>query len=119
MALNKELRDGLRELFPTYRVANESVPVQVIKTRWPSLNDIVLGCGGIPVGRSIELYAPPSAGKTTVAINLIAEFQKQGLLCAFDDREGSFMEAKYTDGAGLDRSELVMIDSSTGNDCLF
>jgi recombination protein RecA len=119
MALNAEFRKGLNEFFPTCRVASESQALKVVKTRWPSFNDIILGCGGIPRGRTIEIYSPPSAGKTTVALNIIAEYQKQNLTCAFDDREGTFPGPGYTNSIGLKRDDLIIIDSSDGNDCLF
>ena len=49
--------------------------------------DIALGVGGLPRGRIIEIYGPESSGKTTVALNCIAEAQKQGGIAAFVDAE--------------------------------
>ena len=51
--------------------------------------DIALGCGGVPKGRIVEIYGPESSGKTTLAIHMIAECQKQGGVAAIVDAERS------------------------------
>ena len=50
--------------------------------------DIAVGVGGIPVGRVTEIYGPESSGKTTLALHIIAEAQKNGGIVAFIDPEG-------------------------------
>jgi len=107
------------KMFPGIRAGNQIADVRVVPTPLPSLNDIVLGCGGMPRGRTIELYATPSAGKTTLALNFIKWYQDQELRCAFDDREGTFPGPDYTDGIGLNREALVMMDTADGNDACY
>ena len=51
--------------------------------------DIALGVGGVPKGRIIEVYGPESSGKTTIALNIIAEVQKKGGIAAFIDVENA------------------------------
>jgi recombination protein RecA len=109
----------IKKMFPGIRTATEYPPVEVVKTPWPSLNNIVLGCGGIPRGRSIELYAPPSAGKTTVALNLLAAYHKLGLTTMWDDREGTFPGQEYTEPIGVISDEVTMMETGTGDDALF
>lgn len=111
-----EYNDALKEFFPNLRGADQLPDIEVVKTRWPSLNDIILGCGGIPRGRTIELYGPPSAGKTTVALNIVAEYHRQELATAWDDREGTFPGPEYTDPIGVNRPEVYMQDTSSGED---
>ena len=60
--------------------------VSVISTGCLSL-DLALGIGGVARGRSVEVYGPESSGKTTIALHIIAEAQKQGGVAAFIDAE--------------------------------
>jgi recombination protein RecA len=62
--------------------------------------DAALGIGGLPKGRIIEIYGPESSGKTTLALHIIAEAQKQKGLCAFIDAEHAFDET-YAETGGL------------------
>lgn len=101
------------------RSADQLAPVEVVKTPFDSLNNVILGCGGIPRGRTVELYGPPSSGKTTIAINFCAWYIQDGLAVAWDDREGTFPGSEYTDGMGLDRSKLTFMDTGDGNDALY
>jgi recombination protein RecA len=119
MANDITSNEDIKRYFPGIYTAKEYPPVRVVPTGLVGLDDIVLGCGGIPRGRTIELYAKSSAGKTTVAINLIVSYLRQGLRAAWDDREGTFPGPEYTDPIGLDRELLTMMDTSTGNDALF
>ncbi len=73
-----------------------------VKTRSPIIG-YVFGAGGTPVGRIIELYGPESAGKTLVAENIMADFQREGKFACFVDAEFSF-DAKYAQIQGLDVS---------------
>lgn len=67
--------------------ANESVvEIETVSTGSLSL-DIALGIGGLPKGRIVEIYGPESSGKTTLALQTIAEAQKKGGICAFVDAE--------------------------------
>jgi recombination protein RecA len=109
----------IKKYFPGIKTADEIAPVEIVPTHLPSLNDIVLGCGGIPRGRTIELYAPPSVGKTTLAINIVGDYQREGLITNWDDREGTFPGPEYTDSMNLDRKMLNMMDTASGDDALY
>lgn len=111
--------EEIAELFKGIHTTDEFPPVKVVATPLPALNDIVLGCGGIPRGRTIELYSAPSAGKTTLAVNLCHWYIDQGLRPIWDDREGTFPDANYTDGIGLDRKALTQVHTGSGNDALY
>lgn len=69
--------------------------------------DIALGVGGLAYGRIVEIYGPESSGKTTLAIHVIAEAQKQGGICAFIDAEHAF-DKKYAQSLGVDVDNLVI-----------
>lgn len=75
--------------------------------------DIALGIGGIPRGRVIEIYGPESSGKTTLALHMIAEDQKQGQTCAFIDAEHA-MDAEYARNLGVDIDNLILSQPDTG-----
>lgn len=75
--------------------------------------DIALGIGGIPRGRVIEIYGPESSGKTTLALHMIAEDQKQGHMCAFIDAEHA-MDAEYAANLGVDIDNLILSQPDTG-----
>ena len=67
--------------------ANErSMDIEAVSTGSLGL-DIALGIGGLPKGRVIEIYGPESSGKTTLTLQVIAEAQKKGGVCAFVDAE--------------------------------
>ena len=100
------------------RRAADSPDVDVIPTEFEVINHIVFGCGGIPRGRAIEMYAPESAGKTTFAQWLIVQVQKAGGVAAFFDAEGTF-SPDYAESSGINLKELVMPDFETGNDLLY
>jgi len=101
------------------RGADSMPPLQVIKTPLESLNSRILGCGGIPAGRVIELFGPPSCGKTTFALNICKWYQDAGLPVAWDDREGTFPGGAYTSGIGLDLNKMTIMDTGDGNDALY
>ena len=69
---------------------NRSMDVETISTGSLSL-DIALGAGGLPLGRVIEIYGPESSGKTTLTLEVIAEAQRQGKVCAFVDAEHALL----------------------------
>src|SRR5215212_6372864 len=63
--------------------------------------DLALGVGGVPKGRVIEIFGPESSGKTTLALHIIAETQKEGGLAAFIDAEHA-LDAEYAKKLGVD-----------------
>ena len=96
---------------------NES-PVDIEAVSTGSLGlDIALGIGGLPYGRIIEIYGPESSGKTTLALQVIAEAQKSGNTCAFVDAEHA-MDPKYATKLGVDLEELIISQPDYGEQAL-
>ena len=79
--------------------------------------DIALGIGGLPRGRVVEVYGPESSGKTTLALHVVAEAQKQGGTCAFVDAEHA-LDPVYAGKLGVDVSELLISQPDTGEQAL-
>ncbi len=79
--------------------------------------DIALGIGGLPKGRIIEVYGPESSGKTTLALHVIAESQKNGGVCAFVDAEHA-LDPGYARKLGVDLDELLISQPDAGEQAL-
>ncbi len=79
--------------------------------------DIALGVGGLPRGRITELYGPESSGKTTVALHMIAEAQKQGGVAAFIDAEHA-LDPIYAAKLGVNIDDLLISQPDTGEQAL-
>ncbi len=90
--------------------------VEVISTGSLGL-DIALGIGGLPRGRIIEIYGPESSGKTTLALQVIAEAQKQGGHCAIIDAEHA-LDPSYAAKLGCDISSLLVAQPDAGEQAL-
>ena len=90
--------------------------VDVIPTGSIGLN-AALGVGGLPRGRIIEIYGPESSGKTTLAIHVIAEAQKQGGIAAFIDAEHAF-DRFYAAHLGVDVDNLLISQPDNGEQAL-
>ena len=75
--------------------------------------DLALGVGGIPRGRIIEIYGPESGGKTTVALHMVAEVQKQGGIAGFIDAEHA-LDPVYAKNIGVDIDNLYISQPDTG-----
>ena len=79
--------------------------------------DIALGIGGLPRGRVTEIYGPESSGKTTLAMHVVAEAQRNGGICAYIDAEHA-MDPSYAKAIGLDVDELLISQPDTGEQAL-
>ncbi|KAB7739085.1 recombinase RecA [Parvibaculum sedimenti] len=79
--------------------------------------DIALGIGGLPRGRVIEVYGPESSGKTTLALQTIAEAQKKGGVCAFIDAEHA-LDPVYARKLGVALDDLLISQPDTGEQAL-
>ncbi|MTI67500.1 MAG: recombinase RecA [Firmicutes bacterium] len=79
--------------------------------------DIALGIGGVPRGRIVEVYGPESSGKTTVALHMIAEAQKNGGTAAFVDAEHA-LDPSYARNLGVDTENLIVSQPDTGEQAL-
>ena len=93
-----------------------SVSVDVIPTGSLTL-DMALGVGGMPKGRVIEIYGPESSGKTTVALQVVAEAQKMGREAAFIDAEHA-LDPEYAKKIGVDIDNLIVSQPDTGEQAL-
>src|SRR5579859_4840526 len=79
--------------------------------------DIALGIGGLPRGRVVEIYGPESSGKTTLALHVVAEAQKQGGTCAFIDAEHA-MDPSYAGKLGVKVEDLLISQPDAGEQAL-
>lgn len=79
--------------------------------------DFALGVGGVPRGRITEIYGPEASGKTTLAIHIIAEAQKQGGICAIIDAEHAF-DRFYAEKLGVDVNNLWIAQPDNGEQAL-
>lgn len=93
-----------------------AVDIEAIPTGSLSL-DLALGIGGLPRGRIIEIYGPESSGKTTLALHVIAEAQKNGGACAFIDAEHA-LDPGYARKLGVDLDDLLISQPDAGEQAL-
>jgi recombination protein RecA len=91
-------------------------PIEVIPTGAISL-DIALGIGGLPRGRVVEIYGPEGSGKTTLALEAIANAQKAGGIAAFVDAEHA-LDPEYAKKLGVDTDALLVSQPDTGEQAL-
>ncbi len=91
-------------------------PIDSISTGSLGL-DLALGIGGVPKGRVIEIYGPESSGKTTLALQIIAEAQEKGSICAFVDAEHA-LDVKYAGNLGVDVENLLVSQPDFGEQAL-
>ncbi len=97
--------------------ANEKlVDIEAISTGSLGL-DIALGIGGLPKGRIIEIYGPESSGKTTLALQVVAEAQKKGGICGFIDAEHA-IDPQYARKLGVKVEDLLISQPDTGEQAL-
>lgn len=93
-----------------------SMNVDVVPTGALTL-DIALGIGGLPRGRVTEIYGPESAGKSTLAMHVVAEAQRNGGTCAYVDAEHA-MDPDYAEKLGVDIEQLLISQPDTGEQAL-
>ena len=101
------MRLGQRGAF----AAVESIPTGAISI------DYALGIGGMPRGRVVEIFGPESSGKTTLALQVIAEAQKAGGMAAFVDAEHA-LDAQYAQKLGVDIDNLLVSQPDNGEQAL-
>jgi recombination protein RecA len=95
---------------------NIIAPVESISTGAISI-DYALGIGGVPRGRVVEIFGPESSGKTTLALQIIAEAQKKGGMAAFVDAEHA-LDAAYAKKLGVDLDNLLVSQPDNGEQAL-
>ena len=91
-------------------------PIETISTGSISI-DYALGVGGLPRGRVVEIFGPESSGKTTLALQVIAEAQKAGGMAAFVDAEHA-LDAAYAQKLGVDLENLLVSQPDNGEQAL-
>ncbi len=94
----------------------EVVAVPAISTGALAL-DLALGIGGLPRGRIVEIYGPESSGKSTLAMHVVAEAQRNGGVCAYVDAEHA-MDPVYAQAIGMDVDGLLISQPDTGEQAL-
>ncbi len=95
---------------------NQAMDIEALSTGSLSL-DVALGIGGLPRGRIIEIYGPESSGKTTLALHVLAEAQKNGGVGAFIDAEHA-LDPVYAAKLGVDLDDLLVSQPDTGEQAL-
>ncbi len=95
---------------------NTNIDIEAISTGSLGI-DIALGIGGMPKGRIVEIYGPESSGKTTLALSVIAQAQKNGGTCAFIDAEHA-LDPSYAKKIGVDVENLLVSQPDSGEQAL-
>ena len=95
---------------------DKSMDIDVVSTGSLGL-DIALGVGGLPRGRVVEIYGPESSGKTTLALHVLAEAQKNGGICAFIDAEHA-LDPIYARKLGVQVDDLLISQPDAGEQAL-
>ena len=96
--------------------SNSKMKVETLSTGSLAI-DLMLGVGGLPKGRIVEIYGPESSGKTTFCLSVIAEAQRQGGLAAFIDVEHA-LDPKYAKVVGVKLDDLLVSQPDSGEDAL-
>lgn len=90
---------------------------------WPSVPtgalslDRILGIGGLPRGRVVEIYGPEASGKSTLALSIVAQAQKNDITCAYVDAEHA-LDPAYMNAVGVNVGELIFAQPSYGEEAL-
>ena len=93
-----------------------SMAIDIVQTGALSL-DLALGVGGLPRGRVVEIFGPESSGKSTLAMHVVAEAQRNGGICAYIDAEHA-MDPIYARAIGVDVDQLLISQPDTGEQAL-
>jgi recombination protein RecA len=93
-----------------------AMAIEAVSTGALSL-DLALGIGGLPRGRVTEIYGPESSGKSTLALHVVAEAQRNGGICAYVDAEHA-LDPVYARAIGVDVDELLISQPDTGEQAL-
>jgi recombination protein RecA len=120
---DKALQNALKEIDKKFgkhtliRIGDKEIErIPAISTGSIGL-DVALGIGGLPVGRVIEIYGPESSGKTTLALQTVAEAQKKGMRCGFIDAEHA-LDIYYAKNLGVDVDNLYLSQPDYGEQAL-
>ena len=95
---------------------NVNMHIESVATGALSL-DLALGIGGLPRGRVVEIFGPESSGKSTLAMHVVAEAQRNGGICAYIDAEHA-MDPVYARAIGVNVDDLLISQPDTGEQAL-
>ncbi len=104
-------KGAIMRLGDTTKLAVEAIPTGSIAL------DMALGVGGVPRGRIVEIFGTESSGKTTLALSVVAQAQRQGGTCAFVDAEHA-LDPDYAAAIGVNINELLVSQPGTGEEAL-
>ena len=112
-ALNKQFKS-----VPFVRMGEKKhAPVESFSTGLATLDYEVLGCGGIPKGRVVEVSGTESSGKTTLCLHLVAQEQTRGNICCYVDAEHS-LDIQYAASLGVNTDDLLVSQPDSGEEAL-
>jgi len=116
----KDVLDNIKKKFgaESIMMLNDipNVDVEIISTGSVGL-DHALGINGLPRGRIIEIFGPESSGKTTLALHIVAEAQKNANVCAYIDAENA-LDPQYAKNIGVKIEELIISQPNNGEEAL-
>ncbi len=104
-------KGSIMRMGESQHMAIESIPTGALAL------DLALGIGGVPRGRVVELYGPESSGKSTLAMHIVAEAQRNGGVCAYIDAEHA-MDPVYARAIGVNVDDLLISQPDTGEQAL-
>src|ERR1700733_11289869 len=104
-------KGSIMRMGETVHMAIEAIPTGALSL------DLALGIGGLPRGRIVEIYGPESSGKSTLAMHVVAEAQRNGGICAYVDAEHA-MDPVYAKAIGVNIDDLLISQPDTGEQAL-
>jgi recombination protein RecA len=104
-------KGSIMRMGETAHMAIEAIPTGALSL------DLALGIGGLPRGRVVEIYGPESSGKSTLAMHVVAEAQRNGGICAYIDAEHA-MDPIYAKAIGVNVDDLLISQPDTGEQAL-
>jgi recombination protein RecA len=104
-------KGSIMRMGETVHMAIEAIPTGALSL------DLALGIGGLPRGRIVEIYGPESSGKSTLAMHVVAEAQRNGGICAYIDAEHA-MDPVYAKAIGVNVDDLLISQPDTGEQAL-
>jgi len=104
-------KGSIMRMGETVHMAIEAIPTGALSL------DLALGIGGLPRGRIVEIYGPESSGKSTLAMHVVAEAQRNGGICAYIDAEHA-MDPVYAKAIGVNVDALLISQPDTGEQAL-
>jgi recombination protein RecA len=104
-------KGSIMRMGETVHMAIEAIPTGALSL------DLALGIGGLPRGRVVEIYGPESSGKSTLAMHVVAEAQRNGGICAYIDAEHA-MDPVYAKAIGVNVDDLLISQPDTGEQAL-